>query len=313
MQQFNYILKRLLQMIPVLFIITIIIFWSIRLIPGNPAINVLGDKASPQAIAAMEKKMGLDQPIYVQYLRYLKGLLRLDLGNSIRMNSPVIELFRKRAVVTITYTFMATIFSLLFSLPLGYIAGMSNCGSVSKGINSAALVLLSLPGFWFAIQLLLLFGLKLRWFPVGGWGTTWPQHIYCMVLPAFVGSIDSVALLTRNIQSGVKNILRKDYVDFAMSKGLQKGVIRSRYVLKNVMITTSTLLSIRIAGMLGGSVVIESVFALPGLGSLLINGVLGRDYPVVQGTVLLFAVVVLLINLLTDILYSILDPRVKLQ
>lgn len=313
MQQLNYILKRILQMIPVLFIVTIIVFWSIRLIPGNPAITALGDKASPQAIAAMEKKLGLDQPVYIQYGRYLKSLVQGDLGTSIRLNRPVIELFQERSEVTITYTLMATIFALLISLPLGYIAGMTKKGGVSKTITSIALILLSLPGFWFAIQLLILFGLTLHWFPVGGWGTTWPMHIYSMILPAFTGSIGTVALLTRNIQSGVKNILRKDYVDFAKSKGLKKSIIRSRYVLKNVMISTTTLLSIQIAGMLGGSVVIESVFALPGLGSLLINGVLGRDYPVIQGTVLLFALVVMIVNLVTDICYSLLDPRVRLQ
>ena len=313
MQQLNYVLKRILQMIPVLFIVTIITFFSIRLIPGNPAVTALGDKATPQAIMAMEKKLGLDKPVYVQYGIYLKGLFQGDLGTSIRMNRPVTELFRERAVVTITYTIIATLFSLLISLPLGYVAGMTKKNSVSKTISSVALVLLSLPGFWFAILLLLIFGLTLHVFPVGGWGTTWPMHIYSMILPAFTGAIGTIALLTRNIQSGVKNILRKDYINFAKSKGARKSVIKSRYVLKNVMISTTTLLSIQIAGMLGGSVVIESVFALPGLGSLLINGVLGRDYPVVQGTVLLFALVVMIVNLITDICYALLDPRVRLQ
>lgn len=313
MKQLNYILKRILQMVPVLFVVTIIIFWGIRLIPGNPALTVLGEKASQSAIEAMEKKMGLDQPIWKQYIFYLRDLAHLDFGNSIRLKQPVLDLFRQRAVVTITYTVMCTVFTLLIGIPAGYIAGMTKKSYVSKGITSVALVILSLPEFWFAILLLFWFGLKLGWVPVGGWGNTWPEHLHSMLLPSITGAIGSVGLLIRNIQSGVQKILARDYVDFARSKGLKKSIIRSRYVLKNVMVSTLTIISMRITSMLGGSVVIETVFALPGLGSLLVNAINGRDYILVQGTVLLFAIVVLLITLITDICYSFVDPRVKLQ
>ena len=313
MKELNYILKRLLQMIPVLFIVTIIIFWSIRLIPGNPALTVLGEKAPQSAIEAMEKKMGLDQPVWKQYILYMRDVIHLDLGTSIRLKQPVIELFRERSVVTLIYTVMCTLFTLLIGIPAGYIAGVTKKGYVSKGITSVALVILSLPEFWFAILLLFWFGLKLGWVPVGGWGKTWGEHLYSMILPAFTGAIGSVGLLIRNIQSGVHKILARDYVDFAYSKGLDKSVIRSRYVLKNVMVSSITLISMRITSMLGGSVVIETVFALPGLGSLLVNAINGRDYILVQGTVLLFALIVLVITLLTDIAYSLVDPRVKLQ
>lgn len=313
MKQLNYILKRILQMIPVLFAVTIIIFWGIRLIPGNPALTVLGEKAPQSAIEAMEKKMGLDQPIWKQYLFYLRDLAHLDFGNSIRLKQPVLDLFRQRSVVTITYTVMCTFFTLLIGIPAGYIAGITKKGYVSKGITSVALIILSLPEFWFAILLLFWFGLKLGWVPVGGWGNTWPEHLHSILLPALTGAIGSVGLLIRNIQSGVQKILARDYVDFARSKGLKKDLIRSRYVLKNVMVSTLTLVSMRITSMLGGSVVIETVFALPGLGSMLVNAINGRDYILVQGTVLLFAVVVLFITLITDICYSFVDPRVKLQ
>lgn len=313
MKQFSYILKRILQMIPVLFVITIIIFWGIRLIPGNPALTVLGEKAPQYAIEAMEKKMGLDQPIWKQYLIYLNDLIHLDLGTSIRLKQPVIELFRERSVITITYTVMSTLFTLLIGIPAGYLAGMTKKGFLSKGITSVALVFLSLPSFWFAILLLFLFGLKLGWVPVGGWGSTWPEHIHSMLLPAFTGAIGSVGLLIRNIQSGVQKILARDYVDFARSKGLAKKIIRSRYVLKNVMVSTITLIAMRVTSTLGGSVIIETVFALPGLGSLLVNAINGRDYILVQGTVLLYALIVLAVTLITDITYSFIDPRVKLQ
>lgn len=313
MKQLNYILKRLLQMIPVLFIVTLIIFGGIRLIPGNPALTVLGEKAPKSAVEAMEKKMGLDQPVWKQYLLYLNDLVHLDLGTSMRMKQPVIELFRQRAVTTVTYTVMCTFFTLLLGIPAGYVAGVTKKGYVSKGITSAALVFFSLPSFWFAILLLFFFGLKLRWVPIGGWGDTWPQHIYSMLLPAFTGAIGSVGLLIRNIQSGVYKVLAKDYVDFAKSKGLAKNLIRSRYVMRNVMVSTITIIAMQVTSMLGGSVVIETVFALPGLGFLLVNAINGRDYILVQGTVLLFAVVVLFITLITDICYSFVDPRVNLQ
>lgn len=313
MQQVNYILKRILQMIPVLLVITIVIFWGMRLIPGDPAATLLGEKATPEAIAAMHRQMGLDKPVFSQYLIFLKQLATFDLGNSTLMNKPVVELFRERSAVTVTYTVMTALLSLIVSIPLGYIAGVSRNGKAGKAITTGALVFLSLPEFWFGILLLMLFGLRLAWFPVGGWGDTWPQHIYSMVLPSLTGAIGTIALLIRNIQSGVVEVLKRDYVSFAASKGLSQKAIRSRYILKNVMISTVTLFAMRVAYMFGGSVIIETVFALPGLGSLLVNGVMSRDYAVVQGTVFIFAVIVLVITLITDICYSLLDPRVKLQ
>lgn len=313
MHQLQYILKRTLQMIPVLFAVTVIIFWGMRMIPGNPAMIALGEKAPQAAIIAMEKKMGLDQPVWKQYLYYLNDLVHLDFGNSLRLKVPVMELFHTRAAVTLTYTVMCTLFTLLLGLPLGYIAGATHKSGVSKGITSFALVTLSLPEFWFAILLLFLFGLRLRWFPIGGWGNTWAEHLHGMILPAFTGAVGSVGLLIRNLQSGVRKVLERDYVDFAKSQGLTKSVIRSRYILRNAMVSTITLIAIRITSMLGGSVIIETVFALPGLGSMLVDAINGRDYILVQGTVLLFSLVVLLITLLTDICYSFIDPRIKLQ
>lgn len=313
MQQLNYIVKRVLQMIPSLLIVSIVIFWGIRLIPGDPAQTLLGEKATPASIAALHRQMGLDKPLIVQYLVFLRDILTFHLGNSTLMNKPVAELFRERSVVTVTYTVMTALFSLFISVPLGYIAGITQRHAVSKTITTTALVFLSMPEFWFGILLLMSFGLKLAWFPVGGWGNTWPDHIRSMVLPALTGAVGTVALLIRNIQSEVRDVLKKDYVNFAVSKGLGAGLIGSRYILKNVMISTVTLFAMRVAYMFGGSVIIETVFALPGLGSLLVSGVMSRDYAVVQGTVFLFAFIVLIIMLITDICYSLLDPRVKLQ
>lgn len=313
MNELSYVVKRILQIIPVLFIVTILIFVMIRMIPGDPALAMLGEKGSEAAINAMRHKMGLDQPLIVQYFIFLGNLIHFDLGTSSYYSMPVAALIRQKIVITIALTAVSTLMTLVISFPLGYIAGVNGGSCKSKIINALSLITISLPSFWVGLLLLIVFGLKLGWFPVAGWGDTWPEHIYCLILPGLTQALATCSLLIRNIQNSVSNIEKKDYVDFAYSKGLTKKRVRSKYVIKNVMISTVTLLSIRIAYMLGGSVVIETVFALPGMGSLLLNGILSRDYAVVQGTVFFFAIVVLAINLITDVSYSLLDPRVKLQ
>lgn len=315
MQLVSYILKRLLQMIPVLFIVTIIIFFSMHLIPGDPAINMLGDKMANDSVAvtAMREKLGLNQPLFVQYFIFLKGLCTLHLGSSIFMNKPVLDIFKDRFAVTATYVVITTIFTILASIPLGYFAGIWQQRSIGRGISTTCLVLLSLPEFWVGILLLFFLSLKLGLFPVGGWGTGWVMHVKSMILPALAGCISSVAMMVRNMQSGIGIVMKKDYVDLAKAKGIAPSRIARRYILKNVMISSSTLLAMRIAYMMGSSVVIETVFALPGMGQLLVNGVLTRDYPVVQCTVLFFSIMVMFIMLITDVCYSLLDPRVKLN
>ena len=313
MKQFRYIIMRIFQMIPVLFVVTVIIFWGIRLIPGNPAITVLGEKAPEEAIRAMEIKMGLDLPMWKQYLIYINNLVHLDFGQSVRLRESVITLIMHRASVTIIYTIMCTLFTMLIGIPLGYIAGTTQHKALSNTISSVALVLLSLPEFWFGILLLMLFGLKLGWVPVGGWGDTWAEHVRSILLPAFTGAIGTVGLLSRNLQSAVQKLLSKDYVNFARSKGISQRKIRDRYVMKNVMVSTMTLISMRVTALLGGSVVIETVFALPGLGKMLVDAINGRDYILVQGTVLVYAFAVLVITLFTDIAYSYVDPRISMK
>ncbi|WP_088228112.1 ABC transporter permease [Desulfosporosinus sp. FKB] len=313
MNELNYIIKRLLQIIPVLFCVTVLIFIMMRLIPGDPALVMLGDKGSPETIAAMRHQMGLDQSYLTQYWIFLNNLLHMNLGKSVYYNQPVSELIQQKILVTITLTIVSTILAILISFPLGYLSGINRGNLKGQIINAGSLVAVSLPSFWIGLLFLILFGLKLGWFPIAGWGQTWPEHIYSMILPGLTQALATCALLIRNIQNSVSDILKKDYVDFAYSKGLPRKIVRSRYIIKNVMVSTVTLFSMRIAYMLGGSVVIETVFALPGIGLLLLQGILGRDYAIVQGTVFIFAVIVLAMNLFTDISYSILDPRVKLQ
>lgn len=313
MDQLNYIIKRVLQIIPVLLIITILIFIMIRLIPGDPATVLLGDKATPELVAALKHKMGLDKPIYLQYLIFMKNLLTMNMGDSLLFIVPVSDLLKERLVLTGLLTFIAAIFSVLISFPLGYIAGTNKDNAKDTAIRTGTLVALSMPQFWVGLLLLMLFGVELRWLPVAGWGDTWPEHIKSLILPALTQALTTSALLTRNLRNNVVDVLQMDYVDFARSKGLKEGVVRHRHVIRNALITTVTLLSMQMAYMLGGSIIIETVFALPGVGALMVQAIFSRDYAVVQAVVFVFAFFVLLVNLITDISYSFLDPRVRLE
>lgn len=313
MENLSYILKRVGQMFIALFISTIIVFVMIRLIPGNPARVMLGDFADEAAVAALTEKMGLNEPLPVQYGYFLRNLLHLDLGNSLKYKVSVASLLKTRLVVTGLLTLVSTIFTVIISLPLGYIAGKKNDTLADTGVRGFTMIGLAMPNFWMGLLLLILFGVKLKIFPVSGWGSNWTTHWKSLVLPGFTQAVGISAILIRNLRNNVIEVKNSDYVYFARSKGLKESTIAAKHIIRNASIPTVTLLSIKIASMLGGAVVIEQAFSLPGLGSLLVEGILARDYSVVQAVVLFFAVVVLVINLLTDILYSVLDPQVKLQ
>jgi peptide/nickel transport system permease protein len=313
LQHINYILKRILQIIPVLLLVTVLIFLLMRLIPGDPAYVMLGEKATPELVAELHVKMGLDKPLYVQYLVFLKKLTSFNLGNSIVYLIPVSQLLAKRIVVTLSLTAMASIIVIALSFPLGYLAGVKKDKAPDQIIRTGTLIAIAIPQFWIGLLLLMFFGLKLHWFPVAGWGDTWPAHIKSLILPAFTTALATSSLLIKNLRNSVVDVMHSDYVDFARSKGLSERLVRSRHIVRNALISTITLLSLRIAGMLGGAIIIETVFALPGVGSLLIQSVLSRDYAVVQAVVFVFAALVLIANLITDVSYSLLDPRVKLE
>ena len=221
-------------------------------------------------------------------------------------------MIRSKFLVTAALTLVSTIFSVLFSFSLGYIGGMKKDKWQDQIIRVISLFGLSAPTFWIGLLLLTVFAVNLGWLPVSGWGETLPEHIRGLILPGVTQALGVSAVLVRNLRNNVIEIKGSDFVEFAKSKGLKGKVISIRHILRNALIPTTTLLSLKIAYMLGGSVVIESIFSLPGLGALLVNSIYARDYAVVQGVVLTFVIMVMLINLITDIIYSILDPRVKL-
>lgn len=309
----NYAFKRIIQIIPVLIIISILIFFIIRLIPGDPITIRLGERATPQMVDTLLKEIGLDKPIPIQYVIFIKNLLRGNLGNSIYYNVPIFHLLKKRIIVTIFLTLVTLVFSAVISFPLGYLAGIKENKIQDHVIRSACLLALSMPQLWVGLILMIFFAVKINIFPVGGWGDTWPQHLRAIILPAFTQSLMTIALLTRNLRNNVVDILKMDYVNFAKSKGLDNRVVRNRHIIRNAMVPYVTLLAMRVAYMLGGSIIIETVFVLPGVGSLMISSIYSRDYAVIQGVVLLFALVVVTINILTDLTYAYLDPRVRLE
>lgn len=298
-------------MIPVLIIISILVFMIIRLVPGDPARLMLGEKAPNEAVEALRQKLGLNDSMFVQYARFIQGIIRLDFGDSLKYSRPAVELIENRLPVTLMLTLMSTAISVLISFPMGYMAGMRKDGFYDKVVRTGTLATIAMPTFWIGLLLMILFGIQLKLLPVGGFGEGFMGHVKSLILPAFTQSLMTSALIIRNVRNSVVDIMSLDYVDFARSKGISEKAVKNRHILKNAMISTVTLLSMRMAYMLGGSVIIETVFALPGIGKLTLDAIFARDYTVVQANVLIFALVVMVINLLTDVLYSFLDPRIK--
>ena len=312
MARLTYFLKRLLQMIPVLIVVVVLIFFMIRLIPGDPARLLLGEAALEEDVARYREMLGLNEPLITQFGIFVKNLLHFDFGSSIVYKRPVIDLVKERLPVTLSLTAVTTLFSLLISIPLGFLAGLNKDRLPDHAVRVTSLVSISLPTFWVGLLLMILFSVKLKWLPAGGWGVTPLEHLKSLILPGFAAALMTAALLMRNLRNSVVDINRMDYVDFATSKGLTNGRIRSAYIMKNSLISTITLLSTRISYMLGGSVVIETVFSLTGCGELLVDAIFARDYSIVQCMVFIYALIVMAISLITDIIYSFIDPRVTL-
>lgn len=312
MSHINYIVKRLLQILPVLLCVTILIFAMMRLIPGDPARIQLGENAREAAVQALRLKMGLDEPLVTQYFIFMKQLITLDLGTSLLYKIPVVELISQRIGLTFSLAGVSMFFIILISFPLGYLAGMNKDKAADQTIRVISLAAISMPSFWLGILLMLFFGVHLRLLPVGGWGSTPLEHIKGLLLPGLASAMVTAALVMRNLRNSIVDINNLDYVDFARSKGLMDKTVKKNYIMRNALLSAVTLLSMRFAWLLGGSVVIETVFALPGIGKLLVDSIFARDYPVVQSVVFLLSFSVLVINLITDVLYAFLDPRIRL-
>ncbi|WP_416068123.1 ABC transporter permease [Rhizobium sp. ZK1] len=310
MPLFNFIIRRVLQMIPTVIFILIVTFVLVRLLPGDPASAMLGDRAIDADVERMNHQLGLDRPVPVQFLYYVERILTGDLGNSIGLKVPVMSLILQRLPVTLMLTVMSALIALVLAVPLAFVAALKREQLPDSIIRGTFQVGLSMPVFYVGIVLLTVFAAQLKIFPVGGYGDTFGDRIYHLFLPALTLALSFAAVLMRNLRSSIIGVMNAEYVDFAIAKGLRSRVILMRHILRNALISTVTLFGLQTGTLFGGAVITETVFAVPGAGRLLIDSIYGRDYPVLQGLTIALAVLVSLTFLVTDIVQAWLDPRI---
>jgi len=304
----RYVARRVLQLVPTLVVVSFLIFLMVRLIPGDPALLIAGENATPELVASIRERLGLDRPLLLQYWSYLGNVLRGDLGTSLRTHRPVAEEIAARLPATLQLAVASGLIFTVLGVPLGVTAGIRRGHWPDHLVRVISLVGVSSPAFWIGILLMLAFSLQLRILPSAGRGTL--AHV---VLPAVTASLVGIALVSRLVRASIIEILGEDYVRTARAKGLPHRAVVYRHVLFNALIPAVTILGLEFGVLLGGLVVVESVFAWPGSGKLLIDAIRMRDYPVVQSVVLLFAFMLAVVNLLVDLLCGLLDPRIRYE
>jgi peptide/nickel transport system permease protein len=312
MKYLVYIRNRLVSLIPVLLGISFIVFFLIRLIPGDPAATLLGPHATPASVSALRSQLGLNEPLWSQYLKFLGHLFQGNLGYSYVYSSSVTGLIQTSLPVTLWLLVSATVFTVVIAVPLAVLAAARRNGLADNIIRAVPVVGLGLPHFWLGIMLILLFGLKLGWFPVAGFGDTLPTHLQSIVLPGITIAISLSPILIRSLRASMIDVLSSDYIVTARAKGLSASRVVLGHALRNAAVSSVAVLGVNIAYLTGTTLVVERVFSLPGIGEQMINSILGRDFPTVQGITMVFAIMVVVVNLLTDVTHAALDPRVKL-
>ena len=306
----RFIALRLIHLIPVVLGVTFLVFTMLKLVPGDPAVAILGIRATPEAVANIREALGLDRPFLVQYLGFLGNLLRGNLGDSLVARQPVLQMVLERMPATLSLVLMSGILGAILTVPPAFVAARHKDRPVDHAIRGTFIFGLAIPSFWLGIILMLVFSLRLHMFPVSGFGNTWPDRLHHLFLPSFTVALALSAILIRNLRAGVLEVLRSDYVRTARAKGLAERAVMLRHVMRNALLSTITIFGVNLAFLIGGTVVVETVFSLPGLGAMLVTAIYQRDYPVVQGITLVFAVFIILVNLLVDLTYVALDPRV---
>ena len=310
----EYILRRLLLVIPTVLGVTIVVFLMMRFIPGDPVSLLLGDYYTEETAAAIRQKYGLDRPLHVQYVLWLERLISGDWGRSIIANRPILSDLLRRIPITLELIILAMGFALLIAIPAGVIAALRPYSWHDYSAMTTAMIGVSVPEFFMGILLILCFSLAWDLLPAVGyvpltqsvWGNL--QH---MILPALTLGLARAALLTRLIRASMMEVIRLDYVTTARAKGVREGAVVLKHALKNALIPTVTVLGLQVGFLIGGAIVVETVFSVPGVGSFGIGAIALRDYPQVQAFVLLFSLGFVLVNLVVDILYAFLDPRIK--
>ncbi len=311
-----YVIKRILSMIPVLLIVAIFVFFLIHLIPGNPAAVMLGPDATPKEIESLRIELGLDLPIYQQFYEWFVNVIKGDLGNSLYMKMPVLQAFVEHIGPTLSLAILAQGFSILIAIPIGIVAAKRKGTIVDRTFMIIAMLGMSIPSFLLALLLMIVFGVKLNWLPVAGYGSLsaglW-EYVKYLILPAISLGAIQAAVISRMTRSSMIDILSMNYIKTAKAKGVKQKYVIYKHAFKNALIPILTILGETFGSLVTGAVVTETVFNLPGLGQLIVNAVIRRDYAVIQGAILLIAVIYLLLNLIIDLLYGVVDPRVRLN
>ncbi len=310
----RFILRRVVNVIPVAFLVLLVTFSLIHIAPGNPAYTILGEQASPQAVKLLDQKMGLDRPVVVQFLVYLKQVVEGNLGTSLLDHQTVSSLIVTRLPVTFELAFLAVLVSLVVALPAGILAAYRPNSWIDSVSRLLALVGAAVPNFWLALLLVYFFAVSLHWFPSLGWvpvNQGIGQNLWHVVLPVVVLALPLVAVTSRVLRGELMEVMRRLYIQVARAKGVREWAVVMRHGLKNALIPVVTVVGLQVGGLLGGVVITESIFSLPGMGQLVVDAIFNRDYPVLQGSVLFMALVVLLANLVVDLCYAALDPRIR--
>ena len=311
----TYILRRLVLLIPVILIVGIVVFTLVHLTPGDPAAIILGDQATPEDVEQLRDQLGLNDPLPLQFVNWFTNALRFDFGDSIFLGLPVTQALLDRVEPTGLLTLYALIVQLLIGIPLGVISALRSGTVVDRLMTALAISGAAVPNFFLGIMLILVFAVNLHWLPSVGYvsptDNLW-EHIQRMLMPAFALGFSTAGLLARLIRSSMLDVLNEDYVRTAKAKGLAHRDVVIRHALRNALVPAITVVGTSIAALLGGAVVTETVFTIPGMGRLVVQSISRRDYPIIQGAVMAIAVSYVLVNLIVDLLYVYADPRVRL-
>ncbi|MBL0385273.1 ABC transporter permease [Tumebacillus sp. ITR2] len=309
-----FLVRRLLLAVPVIFLVTVLVFSLMHMLPGDPATVILGQEAPPEAVAALREELGLNQPIVTQYLHWIGGVLHGDLGRSLVDHTPVSELLAQRLPVTVELTIGTFVIALLIAIPAGILSATRQGKFLDYISSILAMSGMSIPSFWLAMMLIVLFAVKLGWFPASGYTPFFENpaaNLTAMILPMVATAMREAAVLMRMLRSSLLEVMNADYIRTAYSKGQRERVVVLRHALKNALVPVVTTSGLMIAGLLGGLVITESIFSIPGFGKLIVDSIYTRDFVTVQGAVLVSALLVVVINLAVDLTYSLIDPRIK--
>ena len=313
----RYLIRRFGAFVPTLLAASFLIFVFIRLIPGDPAAIMLGDQATPEAIDALRAEMGLEESLVVQYLKWLSAVIQGDLGNSIFFQIPVLELIVDGLETSVLLALMTMVWIVVFGLPIGMLAAARRGTWLDQGLSGISMFLASVPTFWVGLYLILVFAAILGWLPSSGYPSVFGEggvaNLRYLLLPSIALAAPNAALIIRLTRASMLDVYREDYVRTARAKGIHPLRVVFRHVFRNALITVVSAFGFTLAALISEAVVTETVFSLPGVGRMVVQSILRRDYPVIQGTILMIVMLYLVINLIVDILYAWLDPRVKLQ